>query len=157
MLADKLHLKQPFLFKHCNIYFLDKNNHILKKEIDAIGQWYELGYINNHKSFADYVYSIFNQQLGSNDSITIRSMNMCCKLDPYVYEFYLKKQIKGIVSKYCFYDKIHKTYKIKIKVSSCELETISYLFFINRFFRHESDEPFHISFHQFSDDFDKLR
>ena len=154
-LEKEMNLARPLRFEFYDIYFLDKNGYIHKSNLDDIKQWYSLGHIENHKSLADYIYVIFNQKLGSNDSITIRSMNICCKIDSVVLDLYRREQIKGIMGKYCTYDKAHKRYKLNGISSDCELETISYLFFINRYAKHESDVVFSIGFHPFTDDFEK--
>jgi hypothetical protein len=157
ILEKKMNLPQPFSFWFHDVYFLDKNGYIHKNNLNNIKQWYVRGHINNYKSLADYIYVIFNQKLNANDSITIRSMAVRCKIDSTVIELYRNKKIKGIMDKYCTYDSVHKCYDLNGFSSVEELETVSYFFFINRYTKFESDDIFSVVFYPFPDDFERIK
>jgi hypothetical protein len=156
ILEKKMNLPQPFPFRFHDVYFLDKNGYIHKNNLNNIKQWYVLGHINNYKSLADYIYVIFNQKLDANDSITIKSMTVCCKIDSTVIELYRNTKIEGIMDKYCTYDKDNKCYQLNGFSSFDELETVSYFFFINRYTKFDSDDTFTVFFHPFPDDFERI-
>lgn len=131
------------------IYFLDSHSCIHKLRINDIKQFYDLGISKGYNELSDYIYAIFNQKLNKCDSITIKNMDVCCKIDSNIYEFYKKNDIKGIMSKYSKYDRKKGGYILYTCKSKCEFDTIAYLFFINRYFLHSSDCPYFVGFFPF--------
>ena len=137
-------------FCYNDVYFLDKSNILHKATLVDIVEWYKLIIHEQYRSLGEYIYIVFNQKLGENDSITINSMDTCCKIDTSVLEIYRTKKISGIMEKYCTYDSVRKSYKLNREIFGCEKETISYLFFINRYTKSESDYVYSVSYRPFS-------
>ena len=132
-----------------DIYYLDSISYIHKLRISDIKQFYDLGVARNYNELSDYIYAVFNQNLNISDSITFKNMELCCKIDSKIYELYERENIKGIMSKYCKYDENKKGYILLTCNSKREFDTISYLFFINRYFQYYSDKPYYVGFFEF--------
>lgn len=129
-------------FNGADIYFLDQKGYLHKEPFNSILQWYQIGHRNHlsrYKSLTDYVYMVLNQRLGANDSIVIRSMDICCKVDSGILCLYHKRGFKSIVEQYSKYDTKRECYRFHNVSSEQQEETIAYLFFINRYLKHESD------------------
>lgn len=140
------------IFGQTDVYFLDKRGYLHKKDFNSITKWFE--HWSQYKSLADYIYIVFNQKLGANDSVVIRSMGICCKADIEVLNLYQTKGFKGIIDKFNSYDSIHKCYRFRGVHTDSELETITYIFFINRYTKHESDIIYDIGLNPFPDNFE---
>lgn len=133
-----------------NIYFMDSKRNIYKSNLSSIYQWYKLGFVQNYSSLSQYIYTIFNQKLVKDDSITIRSMLLCGKLDSILDNQYKMEGMTGVVKRYCKYSSSKKHYLLKDSFISENLkESVAYLFFLNGYLKGESDVIYRVVFYPF--------
>lgn len=135
-----------------NVYILGSKNNLYKTNLKSIYQWYKLGHIKNYLSLSDYLYSIFNQALKDDDSISIRSMKPCGQIDLSLLKQYKRLGINGIIEKYCKSSFNGKYLILNGSFSESKKETIAYLFFTNRYMIGESDVIVRITFSPFPKD-----
>ncbi|OWP86951.1 hypothetical protein BWK60_06175, partial [Flavobacterium covae] len=115
------------------IYVVDEDGFLHITDYSYLKSLYDLGYSVKYKSFSFFIYNIVNQKTKLK-RVDFNSKSSKCKIDQNIFNVYKMDNIEGLVNKYCIYDKEKNRFLFRKEgLSYCELETISYYFFLNKY------------------------
>lgn len=128
------------------IYVIDENNYLRKIDFSYLKSLYDLEYKKSFRSLNSFIYSVTNQKVRLKKT-DFDNRLLSCNLDINISQVYHKNNIEGLINKYCFYDKHKNRFLLNSKkLLTCEIETISYYFFLNKYYRSSNDYSNRISF-----------
>lgn len=116
------------------IYVIDESGYLHKMDCEELKSLYEIKYKAKYKSLSTFLYNIVNQYSKLKEIDFIESLK--CHVTQNITEIYRTTNIDGLSKKYCSHKKYKEKDRLvlkKEKLSFCEIETISYYFFINKY------------------------
>ncbi len=115
------------------IYVIDEEGYLHMTDYSYLKSLYDLEYSVKYKSFSFFIYNIVNHKIKLK-IVDFNSKSSKCRIVQNIFNIYKMDNIEGLINKYCFYDKKRNRLLLKKEnLSTCEIETISYYFFINRY------------------------
>lgn len=128
------------------IYILDENKLLRCVNFNYLKALYNIDYNLHQKSLNDFIFNVVNQNIKLEDNDFTNKM-YGCELDPKICTLYNQYDIDGLQKKFCYFDISKNKYILKVpNLTQCQLETISYFNFINKYFRINNDAANQISF-----------
>lgn len=130
------------------VYTIGINDSIYVLNINQLHKLYKRGYVNKYRRFYDFAYEALNQRIKVNfkNSTMIFDYKRRFKLMPYITNLYNQEGLKGLINRYCKYDEKRENYVLQVNVDIKYAPTISYYFFLNRYYTLESDDQFRVSY-----------
>jgi len=125
-----------------DVYLIDKNKNVCQTDFAKLKWLYKFSYKIKYTSLSSFFYNIVNQKIKLEPSETnIEALfSSPCPLSDTISELYQEKGIIGIIDKYCTVDNEKRSYILaQQKLSICDEQTISYYFFLNRYFKGTND------------------
>jgi len=134
------------------IYTIGINDSIYMLNLQQLHKIYENNYTREFADFNDFAYEALNQRIKINYSDTSIGSNEFIRrfeLMPDITNIYKTEGLKGLINKYCKYDEKRENYTLLEKVEYKNVNTISYYFFLNRYYTTESDNIFKVTYTSF--------
>lgn len=148
VVEKKLGKTPPDPIEHSiRIYIIDDSSHLHETDYYFLETLYTMQYKGLFNSLGSFLNEVVNQRFKINSKyFNVNSLH--CNVDVAIMNIYLKHRIIGIMKKYCYYDKNRCEYLLinKNALQPCEINTISYFFFINRYFVNINDYANTISY-----------
>lgn len=132
-----------------SVYLIDKNNNVCQTNFSKLKWLYKFKYKTKYNSLSSFLYDVVNQvtKLDSSDTKIKVIFPKICPLNGNISQMYQKKEIAGIIDKYCSTNNEKRSYLLnQQKLLPCEEQTISYYFFLNKYFKHKDDYANTISY-----------
>jgi len=136
-----------------NVFTWGTDNKVYESSFTQLKTLYNDKYKNKYKRFDMFLYYALNQKLklSFTNEVKYSYFYKCFELKTDITELYEKNKITGIINKYCFFDKNKSGYQVVDSVKSNSINTISYYFFINKFYKYEDDYSGKIWYRQFNE------
>lgn len=134
------------------VYTIGINDSIYMLNLLQLHKIYENDYTREYANFNDFAYDALNQRIKikyRDSSIGSNKFIRRFELMPYITNIYKTAGLKGLINKYCKYDDIRENYTFVEKVEYKNVNTISYYFFLNRYYTTESDNILKVTYTSF--------
>jgi hypothetical protein len=129
------------------IYILDDCSQLHETDFSYLNTLYDLKFKVLYKSLSSFLYEVVNQRLKLKSEY-FTSNSPPCELDTSIMKVYIRNRLEGVIEKYCTYDEKKNIYLLDNvnTLNQCAINTISYYFFINRYYIIVNDYANIISF-----------
>ena len=134
------------------VYTIGINGSIYMLNLQQLHKIYENDYTREFVNFNYFAYDALNQRIKINYRDTTIGSNEFIRrfeLMPDITNIYKTEGLKGLINKYCKQDEKRENYTLLEKVEYKNVNTISYYFFLNRYYTTESDNIFKVTYTSF--------
>ncbi|BEH00444.1 hypothetical protein BSYN_27080 [Bacteroides sedimenti] len=131
------------------VFTIGVDDSIYVLNINQLHKLYKRGYVNKYKKFYDFAYEALNQRIKVDfkKSTIVYDYKRRFKLMPYITILYNQEGLEGLIDRFCKYDEKRGFYFLQLKTDiHMYASTISYYFFLNRYYTLESDDQFGVSY-----------
>lgn len=130
------------------LFTIGVDDSIYVVSLNQLHNLYEKKYTSTYDKFSDFAYEALNQRVKVNfkNETRIYGYIRRFKLKPYITNLYNQEGLKGLINRYCKYDEKRENYVLQVNVDIKYAPTISYYFFLNRYYTRESDLVFRVSY-----------
>lgn len=131
------------------VFTIGVDDSIYVLNINQLHKLYKRNYVDKYEKFYDFAYEALNQRIKVNfrNSTIVFDYKRRFKLMPYITILYNQEGLQGLINRYCKYNEKIGKYFLQINTDMIKCaSTISYYFFLNRYYTRESDDVFRVSY-----------
>jgi len=141
----------PGVITFSSVYIIGTNDSISETRFENLQDVYQTSYKNLYSKYSVFLFDALNQKikLDTQNPQTHLYYSQTFLIDPDLSRLYKKKGLKGIMEKYCHESNGSYTLK-KRALTLNEINSVSYYFFINQYFRADDDYKATINFKKLS-------